>query len=258
MSAPPSIGYSESKYIAERLLAHAASKHDLEVKIIRLGIISGASKSNGRWNSADWIPALILGSKALGILPRSLSGKGIESEDIIDWVPIDVAADAIVELSLGNVTHPNHSVNVFHILNPHQTTWKALLPSISASLQSSAHSYIQIVSSAEWISNLRTSASTLLTSNKDVSDETTDSSIRENPALKLIAFFDTRFGANGQGRVTRKWEYNRVERTSRNLRSAPAIDEIMMARWIGQWIESQLNFKLKNYLQNIWRDLTRG
>lgn len=240
MCAAPSVGYSESKYIAERLLAHAASKHDLEVKILRLGIIAGASRSNGRWNSADWVPTLILGSKALGMLPGSLSGNGIESEDIIDWVPIDVAADAIVELSLGNVTDRNHGVDVFHILNPHQTTWKALLPSIIASLQSSAHSSIQVVSPAEWISNLRTSASKLLTSNKDIPDEATTSLIRENPALKLIAFFDTRFGANGQGHVARKYEYSRAEQASRNLRSAPAIDETMMVRWIGQWIESQL------------------
>ncbi|GAM35598.1 hypothetical protein TCE0_017f04050 [Talaromyces pinophilus] len=240
MNAPPSVGYSESKYIAERLLAHAASKHDLGVKILRLGIIAGASRSNGRWNSADWIPALILGSKALGALPGSLSGSGIESEDIIDWVPIDVAADVIVELSLGNVTDPNHGINVFHILNPHQTTWKTLVPSITASLQSSAHSSIQVVSPAEWISNLRISASTLLSSNKDAPDEATISEIRENPALKLIAFFDARFGDNYQGHVTRKWEYSRAEQASRSLRSAPAIDETMMTRWIGQWIESQL------------------
>ncbi|OKL57117.1 hypothetical protein UA08_07501 [Talaromyces atroroseus] len=240
MSAPPSVGYSESKYIAERLLAHAASKHNLEVKILRLGIIAGAFRSNGRWNSADWIPALILGSKVLGVLPESLSGNEIESEDIIDWVPIDVAADAIAELSLGDFTDPNHSVNVFHILNPHQTTWKALLPSITASLQNSAHRSIQVVSPAEWILHLRNSASTLLSSNKDVPDEATISAIRENPALKLIAFFDAQFGANGEGHVTRKWEYTRAEQASRNLRSAPAINETVMARWIEQWIESQL------------------
>lgn len=240
MSASPSVGYSESKYIAERLLAHAASKNDFGVKILRLGIIAGASRSNGRWNSANWIPALILGSKALGVLPWSLSGKGIENEDIIDWVPIDVAADAIVELSLGNVTDRNHGVDVFHILNPHQTTWKSLLPSITTSLQSSAHSPIQVVSPTEWISNLRNSASTLLSNNKDALDEATISTIRENPALKLIAFFDSRFGDNDQGHVTRKWEYSRAEQASRNLRSAPAIDETMMARWIRQWIGSQL------------------
>lgn len=239
MISPPSVGYSESKYIAERLLAHAASKHDLEVKILRLGIIAGASRSNGQWNSADWIPALILGSKVLGVLPESLSKKGGESEDIIDWVPIDVAADTVVELSLGNVGDSNHSANFFHILNPHQTTWKVLLPSITASLESSAHSPIQVVSSAEWISKLRTSASTILTSNKDVPDEVTNSLIRANPALRLISFFDTRFGADAQGHVTRKWEYSKAEQASRDLRSAPAIDGTMMARWIGQWIESQ-------------------
>ncbi|KAI0319095.1 male sterility protein-domain-containing protein, partial [Amylostereum chailletii] len=51
-------GYSESKWIAETLLARLASSHGLPTTIIRLGQLIGDSKT-GSWNTDEWIPAII-------------------------------------------------------------------------------------------------------------------------------------------------------------------------------------------------------
>jgi thioester reductase-like protein len=55
INAAAPAGYAESKYIAERLLAHAAEKLGLRnVSILRLGQIAGPARSDGRWNVAEW------------------------------------------------------------------------------------------------------------------------------------------------------------------------------------------------------------
>jgi thioester reductase-like protein len=243
MSAVPSSGYAESKYIAERLLDHAAAKLNLpKASILRLGQIAGASRSDGQWNSADWIHAMIVGSKALGALPSSLSGNAVEEDESIDWLPIDTAADAIVEISLEHSrvsSDPSNHTNVFHILNSHHTSWKALLASIITSFQGLSDDSIQVLPPKEWISMLRTQATALLANTKGISDEATEALFRANPALRLIDFFDKRFGASNQGHIITRWESGRAEQASRKLRSADAIDGAMMARWVQQWCGSQ-------------------
>ena len=87
-SAPAATGYGESKYIAEKLLAYATQKLGLQACIIpRLGQITGATCSLGRWNRNEWLPSLIIGSRHMGAILESLStypsGMRIGAEDKI-------------------------------------------------------------------------------------------------------------------------------------------------------------------------------
>jgi hypothetical protein len=51
----------------------------------------------------------------------------------IDWVPIDVLAEILVELAFKD---GRGSTSVYHPSNPHPTTWDTLLPAvIESSLQ---------------------------------------------------------------------------------------------------------------------------
>jgi thioester reductase-like protein len=59
-------GYSESKWVAEKILEASASR-GLDARVIRVGQLSGAA--NGLWNTKEWFPALIQGGQAVGCLP---------------------------------------------------------------------------------------------------------------------------------------------------------------------------------------------
>lgn len=240
--------YAESKYIAERLLALATENQGLRnVPILRLGQIAGPATSDGHWNVADWVPSLVLGSRALGVLPSSLRNDVDGDETAaIDWLTIDTVADVITEIGLEAAMYNRQGLNVFNVFNPQNTSWKRLLPSIRAALQKEAGTTVQVVSPTEWIEKLRNSASEILKSASPSSDQQTETLLRANPALKLIHFFDGVFGSVDKGQYsvnTKKaaWETSNAERASSKLRDAEAIDGVMMERWTKKWCASIAN-----------------
>ncbi|OJJ43897.1 hypothetical protein ASPZODRAFT_892681 [Penicilliopsis zonata CBS 506.65] len=256
IEAPAANGYAESKYISERLLAHATAKLGLRrAVVLRLSQIAGPARSDGRWDFDDWIPAMIMGSKYLGVLPSSLDGDEQDSHthQAIDWLPIDELADVVVEiglqaadqsLSLSSSSSSSSSssndehIRVLHPLNPYRTTWKALLPCVKATLEETAslQTTIEVVPPGVWITRLRANAAALL--DGSASDETREAILHANPALQLLDFFDARFGAPGGDKAMRgdlQWETVNAEEASAKLRSAAVIDGAMMARWVRQW-----------------------
>jgi thioester reductase-like protein/aryl carrier-like protein len=271
ISAPTSAGYAESKYIAERLLSHASERLSISARILRLGQIAGAAKSPGTWNSSDWVPALVLGSRALGGIPDSLDGRG-DGGVVVDWVPVGAIAEVIVEIGVGQDSQPDSSsdsnpagrdgkrsqgdaeggstISVFHPLNPHRTTWSSLLPSIISALESqrglgSHHGQshrkrtIEVVSPAEWLSRLRTAAKQAFSSETDGNqkDGLNPSDSRLNPALRLLDFFSERLGGFNPGPESMTWETENAKQGSRALRGVEGINGGMMTRWVEQWLE---------------------
>ena len=64
-------GYSESKWVAERILDAAAERTALQPAVVRFGQVCG--DGNGTWNETEWFPSLVKSALALGCLP-SLDG----------------------------------------------------------------------------------------------------------------------------------------------------------------------------------------
>ena len=62
-------GYSESKWISEKLLEMAASKSDLRTVVVRVGQLSGGE--NGAWNESDWLPSIVRSAPYVKCLPLS-------------------------------------------------------------------------------------------------------------------------------------------------------------------------------------------
>ncbi|KAL3466482.1 hypothetical protein BJX64DRAFT_284420 [Aspergillus heterothallicus] len=238
LTAPAAAGYAESKHISERLLAHASDRLNLPSKVLRMGQIAGAARSPGKWNATDWVPALILGSMMLRAIPEKLNGLDA-NESVVDWVPVDVIADVIVEIGLYadpglEGESERDVVSVFHPLNPHRTSWALLVPSIISTLESQSRCAeqgwrIKVVSPAEWISKLRSAAR----GPSSASDEGV------NPALRLLDFFSERFGGLSPGPESLRWETGCAASSSKTLRDTEGIDGRMMSKWVGQWLESE-------------------
>jgi thioester reductase-like protein len=62
-------GYSESKWVSERILWTAGQETAVRPVIIRVGQLCGGI--NGNWNSREWFPSLVRACQVLGGAPRN-------------------------------------------------------------------------------------------------------------------------------------------------------------------------------------------
>jgi thioester reductase-like protein len=238
-------GYSESKYVAELLLAQASSNLGLSVSLSRVGQVAGAINGPGLWNPQEWFPSLVVTSAHIGALPQSL-GK----MDRIDWLPIDVLASVLIELTVQEtVGKRGHDTDarVFNLAHPHPSTWSALLPSVIATLNSRTGKEIKVVPYAEWISLVRKDieeASTFNNKTGIAGAEGLASQLKNNPAVKLLAFYEDimlkQGDQEGQGGATILNMDHTLQR-SKKLRSLAKFQDSWVAKWIDEWMTNKEN-----------------
>lgn len=101
--APPTGGYNRSKWVAEHLV-NEAGRRGLPVTIYRPGAISGDSVT-GAFNGSDILCRLVQAYLYTGTAP--------EGERLLDMLPVDHAARAIVHLS----GKPASAGQVFHLIH---------------------------------------------------------------------------------------------------------------------------------------------
>ncbi|KAB8320088.1 non-ribosomal peptide synthetase [Tolypothrix campylonemoides VB511288] len=107
------LGYSQSKWVAEKLIMAARSR-GLPVCIYRPGTISGHSQT-GVCQTDDFLWRMIKGCSQLGSFP--------DIDFMVDMTPIDYVSKTIVHLS-----RQKESLNkAFHLLNPHSIHLNQLL-----------------------------------------------------------------------------------------------------------------------------------
>ena len=108
----PEGGYTQSKWVAEKLVA-IAHHRGLPVSIYRPGRISGHSKT-GAFNPNDFFYRLLIGCVQLGMVP--------EREFFDSLAPVDYVSKAIVYLS----RQQKSSGKAFHVLNQEHLNLKIL------------------------------------------------------------------------------------------------------------------------------------
>ena len=60
-------GYTESKWVSERIIQRAANEKHLRATAVRCGQMTGGQ--SGAWNTHEWFPSLVKSSVALGMFP---------------------------------------------------------------------------------------------------------------------------------------------------------------------------------------------
>lgn len=113
---PLAWGYGESKHVASLILARAAQKSGVSAIVIRAGQLAGPVGKGAPWSRHEWLPRIILSSKSFGMLPETLG-----NSDNIDWVPMDLAAKAVVEICGMELQHAD-ALTVAHLVNPRTTS----------------------------------------------------------------------------------------------------------------------------------------
>jgi thioester reductase-like protein len=184
-------GYAQSKYVIERLTQTGARELGVKVKILRAGQLCG-SRQTGVWSEKEMWPILF----ATSAHPLMNCVPDFPRKDV-DWIPVDVAAEAVAELLLrpaaahgaGEMV-PVGTYEVHNIVNPHPITWSSLTSMLQNSIASGGlktHKMEEIPFSI-WVSRLS------LLADDGVSPT-------EVPGLKLLHFFENmvKEGEDGGG-----------------------------------------------------------
>ncbi|KAH8661698.1 male sterility protein-domain-containing protein [Tricladium varicosporioides] len=222
-SAPLSMGYSESKYIAERLLDFSAEKLFIDARIARVGQIAGPIHAAGTWNKWEWLPSLIISSLHVGALPNSLGA----SMSKIDWVPIDVLAEVLVELTFSsNSSNRPGNASVFHPHNPRTTSWSELLPTIVETLSAFKTKPIEVVSFQDWLQRIHADMGS---SDFDIED-----GIKRNPAIKLLTTYEALLEEEVSEMATEK-----AQAASSKLRDCEAVKPEWVQKWCENWLRDE-------------------
>ncbi|CCM05253.1 uncharacterized protein FIBRA_07463 [Fibroporia radiculosa] len=157
-------GYSESKWVGERLLSAAAQRRIIDLTIVRVGQLSGGI--NGAWRIAEWVPSLISTSLALGCLPDGQSN--------ISWLPVDYAAATMIDFMAS-------SQPVLHLRHPRGVSWTELMEHFGAALK------LPLVTYSDWFTRLDHG---LLSTYDDNRVQLLE------PGLRLLEFFRLPFDIN--------------------------------------------------------------
>ena len=115
---PPQDGYSQTKWVAEQLLAEAAYR-GLSINIYRPGWIVGHSKTGAFNAQSNHLFMLIKGCIQLQVAPNW--------SFTLDMLPVDTISNLIVATALG----AKHTSSVFNLINPNKISWIQLIQYIN-------------------------------------------------------------------------------------------------------------------------------
>lgn len=207
-------GYGESKHVASRILAAASDISGIASSIVRVGQVAGPIAEKGLWNKQEWLPSIVASSKAIGKIPRTL---GVQ--DVVDWVPVDTAAQIIVDIVHSRArTQADQKLDVFHLVNPETASWEQLVPAVQEYYAASG-TEIEAVDFKNWISALKALPMT-------------QEEMQRVPGLKLLDFYEGL--ASAQGGLPRLATTHTAE-SSETLKGLGPINRNMIVNWLKQW-----------------------
>ena len=201
-NAPLPMGYAESKYVAEQILATAAHKAGVPVSILRVGQIAGSTTPDGGiWPTQEWVPSLVKTSKAIGLVPNDLPP--------VDWIPIDLLARIIQELAFADTGNSNFQV--YNLVNPHLAPWSSLVNSLYKYCGAKA------IPLAEWLQVLGNCNA------MDINE------VEAKPALKMLAFFKT------MPQAPVRFATDRAVEASEVMAALEPVNQMWIGSWLRQW-----------------------
>ncbi|KZT61228.1 acetyl-CoA synthetase-like protein [Calocera cornea HHB12733] len=213
-------GYSESKWVTERIMLAAAEQRGLRATIWRVGQLAG-SVTNGAWNKTDWLPLIVKSGERLKILP-SLPG-------CVSWIPTDAAAESIIDVMHSSADTPRGTSTYLHLVHPHPVSWNSMLAPLAAQLDCA------LVPFSNWLRAL-----------SEAAEDHTE--VTRNPAIKLLDFYrriaESEGALGAQTATSRRareamgmpdLETEQAEARSETLRTLKPLGEEDTERWMAYW-----------------------
>lgn len=210
-------GYAQSKWISEQLLHTANTNNNVDVCSLRVGQIAGpVGTDKGAWNKTEWFPLFLTSCKVLGLLPKQLP-----VSNTIDWIPVNILAEVIVELVQHGAS--GEGSLVYNLVNPSSSTWQELYPIVRRALAESDENEIKLVEYADWVRALERVAS----------EKVTQTEVQTNPAVKLLEFFQA-VAIDDDDEAELNISTEKATKRSPTLRSCSPVTAEWMSLWVGQ------------------------
>ncbi|KAL9043026.1 MAG: hypothetical protein Q9214_003616 [Letrouitia sp. 1 TL-2023] len=271
------IGYGASKLVGERIIEAANRDAGANASVVRIGQIVG-DRQAGVWNDTEMVPLMIRSALTMGILPK-LGGErccwlpvDICASAITEIEGLDKSAAANPEADLKGERESKRLL--YNLASPLWFSWNEdLLPALKK-----LGLHFEAVTFPTWIAQLRKLASQTVTVESelmkatdrgesdfgDINNDLTHATNgdnndhhpadltttvaaadpEQNPALKLIDFFEESYAHEPQGGgIT--FAIEEAEKASPSLRNMePVIEsgllEKMLSVWMGKWKGDEL------------------
>lgn len=234
------LGYSRSKWVAENICSSArvmggsasaspsqVTEERIPVVVVRVGQLCGNAR--GVWNAAEAWPLLLSAARATGSLP-DLKGEALA------WLPVDVAAQAVLEIAFGvSAERPGSRMPktpVFHVANPYQdprwgdmVSWLVEEAASKQEKNADAHgglAGLRVVAPDVWLQELEA----LLER-------------RDHPARALLHVWQRTFSAGEREEVGVVFDTQRAEAASAAMRAMRPLERdgvLRMWEWIGRHV----------------------
>ncbi|KAI1126132.1 putative NRPS-like enzyme [Nemania abortiva] len=221
LSMAAHMGYGESKLVSECLLGKAATICGVRSATCRVGIVAGpVEKRQGVWNKHEYIPSIVVSSRALGAFPRAFPGR-----DRIDWLPVDKVSKVLLDiLRSASAEESGDLAQTFHVVNPQAGSWGSDIA--NAVIPMYPGDGVRAVTMEDWIERLRKSA--------EEAEETGDFDVETNPAIRLLDFFST--ASNSGAEQGPRWlSSSKAEEASVTLRDLGPLRTEWLENWMTQW-----------------------
>ncbi|PWY99767.1 acetyl-CoA synthetase-like protein [Testicularia cyperi] len=212
------LGYARSKWVGEHLVAAAASasasafRSHSRYTVLRIGQLC-SDTTHGVWSTSEAWPILISISTRLGNLPRI--------QEPLDWLAIDVAARAVLDILGSSATAIEHSktkrdkqqVEVYNIANCQScVTWDHLAAWLSKELD------VSPIEPSAWLDELQ---------EKELDDR------------GLLALWTKNFASSSQDSNAQPsrpvFTTSNTERASARFQEWPGVDKGLMHKTIQHW-----------------------
>jgi carbohydrate kinase (thermoresistant glucokinase family) len=191
------MGYAQSKLVTEHICVEAAKSYRIKTRVLRVGQVV-ADTVHGIWNATEAIPLMMQAALTVGAIPK------LDESPL--WLPVDVVASTISDISLGSA-----GAGVMNVVNHQSFHWiRDLLPA----LRNAGLSFKELPQK-EWISALRASNPDPVT----------------NPPIKLLEFFASKYD-NDLPRTGLLYDTSYAQFLSPSLASAPVLNQSLVSKFI--------------------------
>ncbi|KAF9812923.1 hypothetical protein IEO21_05878 [Rhodonia placenta] len=210
-------GYTESKWVSEEILHNAAASTPLNPVVVRVGQICGALE--GSWNAHEWFPSIVQSAVKLGCFPDDERG--------VAWVPLDVAAQAIVDF----MDTPLH-IKVVHLNHPRPVPWHSLGVHVAQAFS------VPLVPYHEWLAKLEQAAQDVSQAEREGSP--TRKALQNLHGIQLLPFYRGLAAKFNVGRLSVgmfQLDVSQAVAASPTL-SAPSVSQLgaeHVKNWLAYW-----------------------
>lgn len=208
-------GYSRSKFAAESILMEAYRQIGIPVKIARVGQIAG-DREHGVWTNATEMNAMLTYAPTT---VHALPSSGVSK--IVDWVPVDDVAKALLEFALDTP----RTASVYNLVNPKSISWPEFVDILRRALPTTK---FEVQPYSKWVEGL----------SKDLDSGESEEAIKKrNPFFELIPFLQQSVGNDSADADDKALVFvtDSAQRDSSVIRNLPAIDDTLVRKYLRGW-----------------------